>query len=101
MNYGTRRSSHVEIPRWQSRARDRGSNHRYPGPKSCVMDESPVPKISTMGYNASFFVLFACIVQVSLAPKAASEGSETNEETISKQADMLVEQVPVPFNIKV
>ena len=39
--------------------------------------------------------------KVSLAPKAVSEGGETNEEKISKQADILAEQVPKPFNIKV
>lgn len=65
------------------------------------MDEKPTPKISTVGYATSCFILLACIVQVSLAPKAASGGGETSEETISKQAEMLVEQVPAPFNIKV
>eukprot|EP00752_Nemacystus_decipiens_P009956 g8879.t1 len=37
---------------------------------------------------------------VSLAPKAVSAGGETNEEKISKQADLLSEQVPKAFNIK-
>ena len=39
--------------------------------------------------------------QVSLAPKAVSAGGETDEEKISKQADLLSEQVPKAFNIKV
>lgn len=39
--------------------------------------------------------------QVSLAPKAVSDGGETNEEKISKQADLLAEQVPAQFKIKV
>lgn len=65
------------------------------------MDERPAPKYRQWGVLLPLFVLFACIVQVSLAPKATSDGGETNEETISKQADMLVEQVPEPFNIKV
>lgn len=30
-----------------------------------------------------------------------SDGGETNEEKISKQADILAEQVPKAFNIKV
>jgi len=46
-------------------------------------------------------LLPACFTQVSLAPKAVSAGGETNEEKISKQADLLSEQVPKAFNIKV
>lgn len=41
------------------------------------------------------------ILQISLAPKAVSDGGETNKEKISKQADLLAEQVPTPFSIKV
>lgn len=44
---------------------------------------------------------YVILPQVSLAPKAVSSGGETNEEKISKQADLLSEQVPKAFNIKV
>lgn len=40
-------------------------------------------------------------LQVSLAPKSVAAGGETNEEKISKQADLLADQVPKAFKMKV
>lgn len=48
--------------------------------------------------SGSFTVL---VPQASLAPKAAAEGGDTNQQKISQQADLLSDQVPEPFKLKV
>lgn len=45
--------------------------------------------------------LGGCVTQTSLAPKAAAEGGETDEQKISQQADLLSEQVPPTLKMKV